>query len=406
MPGTDEIVERMLERGARCSKTRARVRACLSDPFYLTPGRVMMSVACFGGFLGASERVLDNADRILARASRTRSAGGRWRARAWRALALTHGAMYCLWFGHRPRRGHAARYRAELIRRLPSLFEGIRLGQPWPLPAGAGDRTRPPLRAVEASDLYLECALTLRTRERPLFPGWLRYGDVVRALERLQDDPRPQSAHLSVLLRHADRLARDGDARSVARSIPPPMLAAAKREIEAKVALESKGAQEFEAEALPGVVALREYVTRVILSPGDLGCFFLPGMTYARFKHKRGQYTRNHVDYDTVVVDRAAVSPGPDADRVRTVWVALHRLGPAHSKLRFPGMRADHPSDASVPAGRVYAFGLDVPHSATVQRCREPRVSLDFRVVFRGARSPAPDTRPIRGVLRKRVHAH
>jgi hypothetical protein len=184
------------------------------------------------------------------------------------------------------------------------------------------------------------------------------------------------------------------------------MLAAAKREIEAKAALESKGAQEFEAEALPGVVALREYVTRVILSPGDLGCFFLPGMTYARFKHKRGQYTRNHVDYDTVVVDRAAVSPGPDADRVRTVWVALHRLGPAHSKIRFPGMRAAHPSDGSVPAGRVYAFGLDVPHRATVQRCREPRVSLDFRVVFRGARSPAPDTRPIRGVLRKRVHAH
>lgn len=48
-----------------------------------------MSVACFWGFLGASERVLDDADRILARASRTRAwraegggpgPGGRWRS--------------------------------------------------------------------------------------------------------------------------------------------------------------------------------------------------------------------------------------------------------------------------------------------------------------------------------------
>ena len=70
---------------------------------------MMMTMGCYGGFLGLPEAV-ENGEKILNKIKGVPIMR--------RTQLVTHGAQYCLWWGHKEENNHTERYRAEARRLL------------------------------------------------------------------------------------------------------------------------------------------------------------------------------------------------------------------------------------------------------------------------------------------------
>jgi hypothetical protein len=104
-----------------------------------------LATSCYGGFLGSTEEVVENASKMLQDVEKKRRERG-VKANKRRALALTHGAQYCMWWTHRPHRGHYQQYLAA-CKRLVEETNVVHYLVETPT-------------HIERVDLYLECLVT------------------------------------------------------------------------------------------------------------------------------------------------------------------------------------------------------------------------------------------------------
>ena len=104
-----------------------------------------LATSCYGGFLGSTKEVVDNASKMLQDVEKRRRERG-VKANKRRALALTHGAQYCMWWTHRPHRGHYQQYLAA-CKRLVEETNVVHYLVETPT-------------HIERVDLYLECLVT------------------------------------------------------------------------------------------------------------------------------------------------------------------------------------------------------------------------------------------------------
>jgi hypothetical protein len=105
-----------------------------------------LATSCYGGFLGSTKEVVENASKMLQDVEKKRRERG-VKANKRRALALTHGAQYCMWWTHRPHRGHYQQYLAA-CKQLVEETTVVHYLVETPT-------------HIERVDLYLECLVTM-----------------------------------------------------------------------------------------------------------------------------------------------------------------------------------------------------------------------------------------------------